>query len=261
MPISERFQGANVLNAGTLSPYWGEHTARYSCVSSLISGKRVLDIACGTGYGIAFLKRAAKFVVGVDVDFEAAREAKCECDERAGVVLGNGLSLPFSDSSFDIVISFETLEHLHDRSGFLRELRRVLMPGGTLVLSTPNANYTRPVDGIPSNPFHIFEYSPSELQEELDQLFTIEFFFGQVLRPDFGIPPFFDAQQRLESDFITTSRLFAWRICNRLPIRAREAISHILWQRPFYPGSEDYLFDAALVDTAPVLLVICRRNG
>ena len=76
--------------------------------------------------------------------------------------------MPFADESFDGVTSFETLEHLHERSQFLAELRRVLRPGGSLVLSTPNASYTKPVNGKPSNPFHIFEYTPLELRAELE---------------------------------------------------------------------------------------------
>ena len=75
MSVSERFQGANVVDAGRLSPYWGEHAARYIFALRFVEKKRVLDIACGTGYGIAILKSTAKHVTGVDVDPVAAKEA------------------------------------------------------------------------------------------------------------------------------------------------------------------------------------------
>ena len=68
MAIAERFQGANVIDAGRLSPYWGEHAARYSFALPFVENRLVLDIACGTGYGIALLKSVAKHVTGVDVD-------------------------------------------------------------------------------------------------------------------------------------------------------------------------------------------------
>ena len=126
MAVAERFQGANVIDASKLSPYWGEHVARYVFALPFVENKTVLDIACGTGYGLAFLKRSAKLVTGVDVDIEAARETKGEWDEKTSALLGDGLNLPFDDESFDVVTSFETLEHLSERSMFLSELKRVL---------------------------------------------------------------------------------------------------------------------------------------
>src|SRR5687767_5736640 len=114
MAIAERFQGANVIDAGKLSPYGGEHAARYVFALPFATNRIVLDIACGTGYGVGLLKTKALYVTGVDVDLGAANEAVKECDERASVLLGDGLVLPFRDESFDVVTSFETLEHLHD---------------------------------------------------------------------------------------------------------------------------------------------------
>src|SRR4030095_14399700 len=102
-------------------------------------GKPLRVIACGTGYGIGLMQTKAAFVVGVDVDVEAALEAVNECAERAAVLLGNGLGMPFEDKSFDLITSFETLEHFHERTAFLAELHRVLRPNGLLLLSTPNA--------------------------------------------------------------------------------------------------------------------------
>src|SRR5687767_14928496 len=118
MGVAERFQGANVIDAGRLSPYWGEHVARYLFALQLVGTGTVLDIACGTGYGLALLKEKGNYVVGVDVDPEAAIQARAECGDSACVLLGDGLCLPFADSSFDTVTSFETLEHLHERGRF-----------------------------------------------------------------------------------------------------------------------------------------------
>ena len=211
MSSEERFEGANVIDAGKLSPYWGEHTARYAFALQYIEDKSVLDIACGTGYGLGFLKEKAKLVTGVDVSIEAASEARNECGENASVLLGDGLNLPFADESFDVVTSFETLEHLHGRGEFLAELKRVLRRKGFLILSTPNANYTKPVNGKPSNPFHIFEYQPEELRSELENYFAVQKFFGQMLDDKIQIPPFYEAQLRLPKDFSTQTKLFGWR--------------------------------------------------
>ncbi len=260
MAVSERFQGANVVDAGRLSPYWGEHAARYSFAMPYVANREVLDIACGTGYGIGLLKTKAKFVAGVDIDPAATRYALAECGINAGVLLGSGLELPFSDNSFDTVTSFETLEHLIERNQFLAELRRVLRPGGVFLLSTPNANYTKPVNGKPSNQFHVFEYTPEELRSELESHFSINRFIGQTLDKEIKIPPFYEAQRRLSKDIFTQSKLFAWKVFNKIPFTIRERLSESVWGKPFYPTEMDYNFEEATVEQAPVLVAVCRKS-
>lgn len=261
MPSSERFQGANIIDAGRLSPYWGEHVARYVLALDYVRDKAVLDIACGTGYGLAFLKRTAKSVTGVDVDIEAAREALSECDtNKTRVLLGDGTNLPFNDESFDVVTSFETLEHLHARPAFLSELKRILKSQGTLILSTPNANYTKPVNGKPTNPFHVFEYAPNELKAELEDHFVIEEFLGQTLDESIRIPPFEEAQNRLPRDLATQTKLFSWKVFNKLPLAVRENLSQAIWNKPFYPIESDYRFSVETSEFAPVLVAVCRKK-
>lgn len=260
MAVSERFQGANVVEAGKLSPYWGEHVARYSFAAAYVVDKAVLDIACGTGYGLAFLKSAAKSVTGVDRDLEALYQAKSECDEKSRILLGDGTNLPFEDESFDVVTSFETLEHLNERGQFLSEIRRILRPAGKLILSTPNANYTTPVNGKPSNPFHVFEYTPEELGWEIKKLFFVERFLGQTLDPSIRITPFHDAQRRLPKDPATQAMLFGWKVFNKIPFVIRERMSGLIWGRPFYPSEMDYNFEANTAETAPTLVAVCRKD-
>lgn len=263
MPHSERLQGANIIDAGKLSPYWGEHIVRYVYAASFVRDKLVLDIACGTGYGLTIIKGKARYAVGVDIDLEAAKAAHAECDAKASVILGNGLGLPFEDGIFDVVTSFETLEHLHDRPLFLAELHRVLRPEGRLVLSTPNANYTMPINGKPSNPFHIFEYKPAELRSELDPYFTIDNLLGQMQAQDnrLRIPPFYEAQKRLPKDLSTQSRLFLWKVMNKLPLSIRETVSSLIWKKPFYPTEDDYIFSTETVEHAPVLMAVCTKKN
>ena len=260
MAVSERFRGANVVDAGRLSPYWGEHAARYVFALPFVAGKKVLDIACGTGYGIGLLRSKAKFVTGIDIDPVAASESKAECGENGAVLLGNGLGLPFDDSMFDIVTSFETLEHLHERGKFLAELSRVLTIDGTLILSTPNANYSQPVNGVPANSFHIHEYEPGELKAELEEHFVIERFLGQDLNASIKVSPFFEGQKRMPKDMATQSKLFGWKIFNKIPVGPRESLSRAIWGKPFYPTEMDYNFDEAIVSTAVTLVAVCRKR-
>jgi len=131
-----------------------EHYARYVWASARVRGD-VLDVACGTGYGARMLVRHAR-VSGVDRDKKAI-------DRALSRVTGTFLvaevpPIPFPDDSFDFVVSFETVEHILDDREFIREIRRVLRPGGTLLMSTPNKNISAP-DGAPRNRWHIREYT------------------------------------------------------------------------------------------------------
>lgn len=260
MPQSERFAGANIVDAGQLSPYWGEHAARYVFALPFVEERAVLDIACGTGYGIGLMQTKAAFVCGADVDADAAKAAKSECAENSGALLASGAAIPFADASFDVVTSFETLEHLHERRAFLRELHRVLRSDGILLLSTPNANYSQPIDGKPANPFHVYEYTPAELRDEIGEHFSIIEFLGQTLDESIGISPFYEAQRRMPRDLATQTKLFMWKVFNRIPFATRERLSRAVWGKPFYPTEMDYNFDEAAAKDAPTLVVVCRKD-
>ena len=259
MAISERFHGANIVDAGRRSPYWGEHVARYVFARPYVRGKRVLDIACGTGYVVGLMKCDADLVVGIDIDDEAVRQAASECGSNAAVLLGDGHRLPFGDETFDVVTTFETIEHLEDRSGYLAELKRVMCNQGVMVLSTPNANYTQPHDGRPENPFHVHEYTPEELRAEIEGKFTVLAYLGQSLNDDIGISPFEAEQRQMPKDLSTQTRLLGWKVMNKMPFRVREALSEWLRGRPFYPTEVDYNFSEAKVQTAPTLVAVCRK--
>lgn len=255
-----RFQASPAARqARTQSPYWAEHVARYRFALSHLKRGRVLDIACGTGYGMPLLEAAAAQVIGVDVDWEAVQKARGEVDAtRTTLTLADGCQLPFADESFDAVTSFETLEHLERRPQFLAELRRVLKPQGVCILSTPNANYTQPVNGKPINPYHVYEYTPAELRDELTAQFELKTLLGQTLDARFTIPPFWDAQQRLPHTPGIQAQLYFWKVLNKFPVALREGVSAAVWGRPFYPAEADYRFEQATVETAPVLVALCH---
>ncbi len=135
-----------------------EHFARYLWASALVRGN-ALDVACGTGHGARLLARHAR-VSGVDRDAEAVETA---LSRVAGTfLLAEVPPIPFPDDAFDFVVSFETVEHIPDDMGFVREIRRVLRPGGTLLMSTPNGDISAP-GGVPLNRWHIREYTLTSL--------------------------------------------------------------------------------------------------
>ena len=143
--------------------FW-EHVERYRFAKDFVRGQRVLDIACGEGYGAAALARAgARSVVGIDVSPDVCDHARRRygLDARAG----DAQAIPLPDRSIDRVVSFETIEHVDDPAVFVRECARVLVPEGMLIVSSPN----RPVYNSEGrqNPFHRLEFDEREFLEVL----------------------------------------------------------------------------------------------
>jgi SAM-dependent methyltransferase len=156
--------------------FW-EHIYRYAFASPLARGRRVLDIACGEGYGSAALLRAgATSLVGVDIDEVACDHARAKYGGDARV--GSAEHIPVPDGSVDLVVSFETIEHVPDPTRFLDECHRVLVPGGRLVVSTPNKDVYRRVDHG-GNPYHCSEMTEAEFTAALNARFDGTAVFGQ----------------------------------------------------------------------------------
>jgi SAM-dependent methyltransferase len=153
------------------------HRKRYEFALPFCAGKDVLDAGCGVGYGAEVLAAAARRVVGVDVDADAIAYARRRyAAPNVDFVEADLLALGFRDASFDVVCSFETVEHVADRVRYLKEMRRVLRPGGVFVLSTPHARETvvQPV-----NPHHAVELSRGDLEALLRRYFDEVELYGQ----------------------------------------------------------------------------------
>src|SRR5262249_51789171 len=142
-----------------------EHLQRYALCRPATQGRRVLDLACGEGYGSAMLAATASGVVGVDIDPGVIRHARAAYGHLANAqfVVGACDALPLADNSVDVVVSFETIEHHARQAEMVREIRRVLSPGGLLVLSSPNKPVYDEILPEP-NQFHVRELHLSELE-------------------------------------------------------------------------------------------------
>jgi SAM-dependent methyltransferase len=153
------------------------HAARYEFACAWCDDREVLDAACGVGYGSALLAARARRVVGIDLSDDAIAYARLH-------YAGDGIefrqmdvqTLDFGDELFDVVCSFETLEHLDDPAAAVGEFARVLRPGGTLVASTPQAEVTT---HEPTNPFHRVELSAADFESLLRHHFDSVEIYGQ----------------------------------------------------------------------------------
>jgi GT2 family glycosyltransferase/2-polyprenyl-3-methyl-5-hydroxy-6-metoxy-1,4-benzoquinol methylase/glycosyltransferase involved in cell wall biosynthesis len=144
-----------------------EHYHRYCFARDLCDGLDVLDVASGEGYGSAILAAVARSVVGVEIDAVAVAHAEASYHAaNLRFLEGNALALPLGNASVDVVVTFETLEHLLDHRLFMAEVRRVMRPQGLLIVSTPDrAVYSAP--GTEPNPHHVLELTDREFRSVL----------------------------------------------------------------------------------------------
>jgi SAM-dependent methyltransferase len=152
------------------------HIAAYRFAERMCEGKAVLDLGCGTGYGSARIARVAASVHGVDVDEDAVRFASTRHVESNLVYspISPSAPLPFRDESFDVVLSFQVIEHVDDDRRYLREANRVLRTGGTLIVVTPDRRHRLLPGQRPWNRWHVREYSARQLARKISAAFDLE---------------------------------------------------------------------------------------
>ena len=160
---------------------WLEHYARYAFATHFSHGKRVLDCACGEGFGASLLSQHARTVDAVDLSGAAIEHARQRYGhERLKFHVADALALPFAQGSFDLVVSFETLEHLVEHEALLREFARVLSSDGILLISTPDKAVYSDQAGY-QNPFHPRELYRHQFENLLAQEFGFTEIYGQKL--------------------------------------------------------------------------------
>jgi ubiquinone/menaquinone biosynthesis C-methylase UbiE len=136
---------------------------RYHWAGTMAAGRRVLELACGSGPGLGYLKgMGAVNVIGTDIEERNLAHARQHYAGRAGIetMVADALALPFPDASFELVLCFEAIYYFGDLDRFLSEARRVLAPGGQLLISTVNREWP----GFNPSPFSLQYPSAGELQ-------------------------------------------------------------------------------------------------
>lgn len=159
-----------------------EHYHRYLFALRFCHGKDVLDVASGEGYGSALIASVARSVVGVEID-----EASVAFAQRAyprpnlAYRYGRAQAIPLADASVDVVVCFETIEHIAEHDTLLDEVARVLREGGVFIVSSPDRRVYSEEPGY-RNPFHVKELSRAEFDTLLRGQFShVSLYEQQVL--------------------------------------------------------------------------------
>jgi SAM-dependent methyltransferase len=144
--------------------YWfRRHLAVYRWIAARVHGRRVVDLACGEGYGTAVLGRTAAAVVGVDANPEAFEHAQLKYT-AANVAFERDMIETWR-GDVDCVVFLQTIEHVQDPGAVLARLRDLVGPRGVVYVSTPNVLTLAPQGEERSgNPWHLREYRPDEFR-------------------------------------------------------------------------------------------------
>ena len=221
------FTGERVVEGKTPQRLFEDHLLRYQLVADHVTGKCVLDIACGTGYGSYHLRqRGAIMVYGIDISEETVAYAREHYGEpELSFMVGNAENIPFSDQSVDVVACIETFEHVPNYESLLNELHRVVHSDGLVFFSTPNRRLSSPGRGLqdpPFNKYHVREFTVSELIEILSPRFEHIYIEGQRFVPrafllpwvrrltKAGLPGRFSSRRGPLSPFFEPHYLMIW---------------------------------------------------
>lgn len=213
-----------------------EHIARYLFAKQFVKGKRVLDVACGSGYGAyELLKGGASAVIGLDNSRQAISYARKKYKKKGiSFLRGDAEEMPFMKGEFDIIVSFETIEHLKNQDEFVIEVKRVLKNKGLLIISTPN-KLVYPKGNI----FHTQELTPKNFRNLLRHHFkNLEMYYQDNISANYILSADNLSQDEKERKLtpvtlnITNRRLF------KLPVRKNLYLIGVASDSQLHPITE-----------------------
>jgi SAM-dependent methyltransferase len=147
------------------------HIRAYEEAARFVKGKDVLDLGCNNGYGLKILQPFARTIAGLDVSPQAVEAARQEFGRSADIRIYDGNRSSFPAEQFEVVVSFQVIEHVADLGPYLTEMKRLLKSEGVAILTTPNAALRLDPGMRPWNRFHFHEFRPDELATLLSEWF------------------------------------------------------------------------------------------
>jgi len=170
------FSGERPGRGGHFSYDESRHLAAYYHARELADGKDVLDVGCGEGFGTQLLSETASSVLGIDYSGEAIGKATGEFSKtNLEFCRMDVAELSRLGRQFDLVCSFQLLEHLRHPLPFVEAVARCLRPDGSLLLTTPNR-----LSSVSENPYHVKEYTAAELERLLSQVLSDVKIYGMM---------------------------------------------------------------------------------
>ena len=177
-----KFTGERILGKQRKADVrFADHPVRYNFAKQFCIWKKVLDIACGVWYGSDMIADVAEKITWVDVDASAIVQAQSLYHkDNLTYILWDGNTIPLEDESVDVVVSFETIEHIVEYNHFLKEIERVLKKGWVLLMSTPNYR-----GEIVKNIYHVSNFTTESFVKAVSDVFTIkkQYFQGKHFYP------------------------------------------------------------------------------
>jgi 2-polyprenyl-3-methyl-5-hydroxy-6-metoxy-1,4-benzoquinol methylase/glycosyltransferase involved in cell wall biosynthesis len=180
-----------------------EHLHRYAYATQFVQNKRVLDLACGEGYGSYFLAKTAESVVGIDIEERAIKHARNKyIKQNLEFKVGSITRIPITGTHlFDVAVCFEALEHIEEHQNLLSEVKRLLAPDGILIVSTPNKKVYTDEPQF-KNPFHVHELYFDEFRELFQKYFKHVQFLGQRIYCNSNIWPVFPGAENKVVEYV-----------------------------------------------------------
>lgn len=237
--------------------------AAYAFTRPYVSGRAVLDAGCGAGHGSAFIAGETKKLVGVDLDLPAVTySAKSYRLPSLHFLCADLLKLPFPSNTFDIVISFQVVEHLRNLENYFQEVKRVLKQDGTFFLATLNRTETN--TGL--HPDHTKEYAPEDFCKMVTSFFPAASFYGL-----FGNERYLSVRREEARWGRIFLKMDPWGVRRLLPhslwewfyaFCTRCVNSYVSWRRPIAKGLSlsDFQVREASLEKALDFIAVCRKG-
>lgn len=242
------------LEYETNNPWWGEHVHRYNeALKYIPASSNVLDIACGNGYGTVLLSNQGHETIGGDISKETIDFCKKKFSNNRFELI-DGTQIQFDDNSFDVVVSFETIEHTTEYSKMISEFKRILKQNGVAIISTPNILINSPTGQI-VNKFHTQEWNYEELLSILSEHFSEVTIFGQEFAR------YRNSEGRTTNKFSKLiENLLYSRGVRKIPIKIQDKIMKAISGKTMYPLPEDYRLvqDVSRIKACRTFFAVCK---